>query len=96
MCVRATPALSVVMGRLRLVGSLKLYVSFAKEHYKRDLYSLKRCILLIAHSYRVVFSAATIATALYGVATISRLLKIIGLFCRISFLLLGFFCTIDL
>jgi len=26
------------MGWLRLVGSLKLYVSFAKEPYKRDLY----------------------------------------------------------
>jgi len=26
---------------LRLVGSLKKYVSFAKEPYKRDLYSAK-------------------------------------------------------
>ena len=29
------------MGWLRLVGSLKLYVSLAKEPYKRDLYSVK-------------------------------------------------------
>jgi len=31
---------------LRLVGSLKLYVSFAKKPYKRDLYSPKRRIIL--------------------------------------------------
>jgi len=30
-----------VMGWLRLVGSSKIYVSFAKEPYKRDLYSAK-------------------------------------------------------
>jgi len=29
------------MGWLRLIGSLKLQVSFAKEPYKRDLYSAK-------------------------------------------------------
>jgi len=29
------------MGWLRLVGSLKLQVSFAKEPYRRDLYSAK-------------------------------------------------------
>jgi len=29
------------MGWLRFVGSLKLYVSFAKEPYKRDVYSAK-------------------------------------------------------
>jgi len=33
-------------GWLRLVGSLKLWVSFAKEPYKRDLYSPKRRIIL--------------------------------------------------
>ena len=49
---------------LRLVGSLRLYVSFAKEPYKRDY------ILSLTH------------TNTYGVATISRLLKIIGLFCK--------------
>ena len=35
-----------VMGWLRLVGSLKLLVSFAKEPYKRDLYSPERRIIL--------------------------------------------------
>ena len=34
------------MGWLRLVGSLKLQVSFVKEPYKRDLYSAKRRIIL--------------------------------------------------
>jgi len=34
------------MGWLRLVGSLKLYVSFAKEPYKRDDILQKRPIIL--------------------------------------------------
>jgi len=34
------------MGWLRLLGSLKLYVSFAKEPYKRDLILRKRPIFL--------------------------------------------------
>jgi len=34
------------MGRLRLVGSLKLQVSFAKEPYKRDYILQKRLIIL--------------------------------------------------
>jgi len=34
------------MGWLRVVGSLRLYVSFAKEPYKSDLYSPKRHIIL--------------------------------------------------
>jgi len=34
------------MGWLQLVGSLKLYVSFAKEHYKRDDILQKRPITL--------------------------------------------------
>jgi len=34
------------MGWLRLVGSLKLYVSFAKEPYKRDYVLQKRPIIL--------------------------------------------------
>jgi len=33
------------MGWLRLVGSLKLYVSFAKEPYKRDDILQKRPII---------------------------------------------------
>jgi len=32
----------ILMGRLRLVGSLKLQVSFAKEPYKRDYILQKR------------------------------------------------------
>ena len=48
----ATPLHSIVcylhvcMGWLRLVGCLKIQVSFAKETYKRDLYSAKRHIFL--------------------------------------------------
>jgi len=34
------------MGRLRLVGSLQLYVSFAKEPYKRDYILHKRLVIL--------------------------------------------------
>jgi len=40
MCVDQT------MGWLRLVGSIKLYVSFAKEPYKRDYILQKRPIIL--------------------------------------------------
>jgi len=63
---------------LRLVGSLKLYVSFAKKPYKRDNILQKRP--------EIYGSWHT-----YGVATISGLLQIIGLFCRISSLLCGSF-----
>jgi len=34
--VRHDPVLAMPMGWLWLVGSIKLYVSFAKEPYKRD------------------------------------------------------------
>jgi len=34
-----------VMGWLRLVGALKLYVSFAKEPYKRDYILQKRPVI---------------------------------------------------
>jgi len=45
-----------VMGWLRLVGSLKLYVSFAKEPYKRDYILRKglvilRSLLIVATPY---------------------------------------------
>ena len=33
------------MGWLRLVGSSKIYVSFVKEPYKRDLYSVKETFI---------------------------------------------------
>jgi len=47
-CVRARVLASVfiVMGWLRLVGSLKLWVSLAKEPYKRDDILQKRPIIL--------------------------------------------------
>jgi len=64
------------MGWLQLVGSLKLQVSFAKEPYKRDDILQKRPIIL-RREYETTF----------WVATISGLLKIVGLFCRISCLL---------
>jgi len=37
---------ALAMGWLQVVGSLKIYVFFAKEPYKRDLYSAKRPIIL--------------------------------------------------
>jgi len=58
------------MGWLRLVGSLKLLVSFAKEPHKSAQRFGKSCLL---ESWQRVS---------YGVATISRLLKIIGLYCN--------------
>jgi len=61
------------MGWLRLVGSLKSQVSFVKETYKRDDILQKRPIILR--------SLLIVATP-YGVAIMSRLLKIIGLFCK--------------
>ena len=60
-------------GWLRSVGSIKLQVSLAKETYKRDDILQKRPILLSV--------LLTVATP-YGLATISRLLKILGLFCK--------------
>ena len=85
---------------LWLVGSIKLYVSFAKEPYKRDDILQKRpvslSILLIKatpqYSQRVPWVLGWENNPSYwGVATLSRLLKIIGLFCRIHFLLQGSF-----
>jgi hypothetical protein len=69
---------STCMGWLRLVGSLKCYVSFAKEPYKRDD---------ILQKWVTSHKNASFHSMSYGVATISRLLKMIGLFCRISSLL---------
>jgi len=60
-----------IMRWLRLVGSRKTYVSFAKEPYDRDDILQKRPIIL-----RSLLLEAT-------PYSISRLLKIIGLFCRI-------------
>ena len=95
------------MDWLRLVGSLKLQVtfkkrdlqrdiacerisqvSFAKEPYKRDNILQKRRIisrnLLICNSHpakRETLRSRDTVTS-YGVATISGLLKIIGVFCE--------------
>ena len=43
--VVSTPQINPVMGWLELVGSIKLYVSFAKEPYKRDVILQKRPII---------------------------------------------------
>ena len=65
----------VSMGWLRIAGSLQLYVSFAKEPYKREDILQKRPIFL-----RSLQHSPLRCRVLYGVATIRRLLKIIGLF----------------
>ena len=70
---------------LQLVGSINLYVSSAKETYQRDYILQKRAViksilLTEATPYLQLICAYLSA---YGVATISRLLKIIRLFCRI-------------
>ena len=95
------------MGLLRLLGSLKSQVSFAKEPYKRDDILQSRHILVVAMVYCIInyrsllqqspiketiFCRRDISQSLqcinnccglqYGVATNSRLLKIIGLFCK--------------
>jgi len=45
LCAKKTECVCVSMGWLRLVGSLKLQVSFAKEPYKRDYNLQKRPIM---------------------------------------------------
>ena len=106
-----------VIGWLRLVRSLKLQISFAKEPYKRDdiLQNIILRILLIeATPQHTTISIADFSTtllerpgggllksqmyrnilqksAIYGVATISKLLQSTGLFCRIQSLLQGSF-----
>jgi len=70
------------VGWLRLAGSIKLEVSFAKEPNKRDYILQKRPIM-----YIMCLMRHGSWDMRCGVATISRLLQIIGLFCRISSLL---------
>jgi len=112
MCVCALLFFRDTMGWLRLVGSLKLQVSFAKEPYKRDDILQKRSIILrrllivaTPYLFRPFFEnfsnsqLATKSTSQHhcradfylGVATISRPLKITGLFGRIPSLLEGSF-----
>jgi len=65
------------MGWPRLVGSWKLQVAFAKEPYQRDYILQKRPVILSS------LLNATAEVWCYGVATISRLREITGLFCKI-------------
>ena len=58
-----------------IIGSVKLYASFAKEPCKRDYILPKRPVTLR--------SLLIVATP-YVVTTVSRIDKIIGLFCRIA------------
>jgi len=99
------------MGWLRLVDSLKRKVSFAEYSLfirvllqKRPI--ILRSLLIVATQYPIVrpvtppvaFSKAQSkarSQSSHGVATISRLLKIMGLFCRISPFLIGLFCKRD-
>ena len=84
------------MGWLRLVGSLKLQVSFAEYRLfyrallqKRPIILKSLLIVATPYSYDDVVSlyhyvtSGDGTTASYGVATISRFLKMIGLFFRI-------------
>ena len=62
MCLRMYIHISIYtyMGWLRLVGSLKLYVSFAKEPYKRND---------ILHKRPIILSSLLIVAAPYHVYT---------------------------
>jgi len=71
------------MGWLRLVGSLNLQVSFAKEPYKRDYILQKRPMIWNPAQFVELYW--------YGVATSSRPLTITGLFWRILSVLQGSF-----
>jgi len=72
----------VTYGVATISRLLKNKVSFAKEPYKRDDILQKRPIIL--RSQRIVATPYLITWRItYVVATISRLLEIIGLFCRI-------------
>ena len=70
------------MGWLRLVGSLSLYVSFAeyglfcRALQKRPI--ILRSLLIVATPYSDLYTYPIIRSPSF-----SRLLKIIGLFCRI-------------
>jgi len=92
-------------GWRRLIGSHKLQIIFHKRATKyrsllREMTYKDLCVALFAlYMYRThIFLACVnvhmhliMCKCIYGVATISSLLQIIGLFCRISFLLLGSF-----
>jgi len=65
---------------LRLVGSLKLQVSFAEYSLFNRVLLQKRPIIL--RSLLIVAKPPHMCIYTYGVATMSRLLKIIGLICK--------------
>jgi len=74
------------MGWLRLVGSLQLYVSFAKEPCKRDYILQKRLrilrgLLIVATPYPIV---PTSHIALYNnyMSLWQNIVSFIGLFCK--------------
>ena len=101
LCVRYHK--NLFMGWLQLVGSLKLQVYFAEYRlFYRSLLQKRPIILRSAGSSLIIYPLDTIDIIqkftqnfvckisqknLYGVATISRLLKIRSLFCRIPSLL---------
>jgi len=62
----------------------------AKEK-EREQESVRMCVCVCMYMCICVHVCLCVAPSRYGVATISRLLKIIGLFCRISSLLYGSF-----
>ena len=76
-CYNPHTLLRRFMGWLRLEGSLKLQVSFAKEPVSPMNQSNPTCY--IPHTIRC--DTGSLAET-YGVATISRLLKITSLFCK--------------
>ena len=70
---------------------LKMMGFFAKESYQRDDIPQKRLIILrslliVVATYANTYRNDHLMNMCYGVATVSRLLKTIGLFCRILFL----------
>ena len=71
------------MGWLRLVGSLELWVSFAKDFYKRDYILQKRPIILrslqiIANPYHM----QTSCIRLNHRSLLQKFLSFMGLFCK--------------
>ena len=82
-----------------LVGSLKLQVSFAEYSlfYRALLqkrHIILRSLLIVATPQQLILATSRVIfgrISYYGVAAISRLLKITCLFCRISSLLQGSF-----
>ena len=73
------------------VGSFKIQVSFAEYHLFYRALLQKRLCQVCFYGSACIHMCQDSAKRLYGVATISRLLTIIGLFCRISSLLQGSF-----